>query len=270
MNNILGVSGSTIMSEKSLFGELLSYGVNHVEVGEFANMDEYDLLMNMISERNYSFGIHSPILRSQSKYDLAEEVHFSPDTAIKQLTEEAARLSRTPAKYLLVHFPYFEKETGEPHLDTIEDRLKKLKNIQDTYNITVVCEPKLNGYMSPYSINVMDSIPVGLWAEYGIKICIDLGDYLLAAKHKMEDMIYKWIDHVGVVHLHNVAFDEVRYRWIPIHPDDKQTKEYHMDRIIKTIAQKDNIYFVMEPTPHIHKSKEYMLEGLDWVKSIIG
>ncbi len=63
MSNRLGVSGSTILSEKELFTELLSYGTEHIEIGEFANMDEYNLMMDMIESNDLSFGIHSPIMR---------------------------------------------------------------------------------------------------------------------------------------------------------------------------------------------------------------
>src|SRR5690606_11446916 len=144
------------------------------------------------------FGLHSPLIRNQSKYDLLGEVHFPPEQAWKQLESEVAYMSELGAEYVPVHFPFFKREITRIDMNhIIEDGLRRLSEIQNKYHIHIVCEPKLVFNRSAAGINYLDQFPIEIWNRYGIKLCIDIADYILATGEHVIDYIKKWRDHIG-------------------------------------------------------------------------
>nr|MDA3845606.1 sugar phosphate isomerase/epimerase [Vallitaleaceae bacterium] len=121
----LGSSGSTILSDRELILELFWEDINHIEIGEFSRLEDFDEFLSVIqSKTDISFGIHSPLLRGESKYDLIESVHNDTKLAWEQLESEMRDLAKTDAEYILVHFPYFDDITKlDPNI-MIEDGLR--------------------------------------------------------------------------------------------------------------------------------------------------
>jgi sugar phosphate isomerase/epimerase len=153
----LGVSGSTIYSNPKLYSELFWEGIEHIEIGEFPDEKAIDKFLELCREKQISFGIHSPLLRSGSKYDLIEKVQYDSKYAWEQLELEAKRMSTLGAKYLLVHFPYFKGEVVNDTNELIEEGLRKLSHIQRQYSIELICEPKLGLKRSPAGINYLNN-----------------------------------------------------------------------------------------------------------------
>ena len=138
MEHKLGVSGSTIFSNPELYSELFWEQVEHIEIGEFPNEEAVDKFLELCKDKNITFGIHSPLLRNGSKYDLIEKVNYDSKYAFEQLELEAEKMSALGAKYLLVHFPYFKEEVD---IDTDEIIEEGLKNVTFVFEHTPETNP---------------------------------------------------------------------------------------------------------------------------------
>lgn len=261
------VSGSTIMSDPEHFNDLFWEDIDHVEIGEFEKEEDFQLFLQMCEQNNASFGIHSPLFRQDSKYDLIEKVVHDPSFAWKRLEEEAERLSALGADYILVHFPYFKSEsTGDPQ-ELIEEGLVKLNKIQERYQIPIVCEPKLGLNRSPVGIEYLHRFPEEIWSKYNLKLCIDIGDYIMATGKNALEYICKWEKHIAVTHIHNVTYQGDKYIWTPIHPT-YEDELYQIEPLLRYLAGKKDIRFVFEHTPHTNPSKRFVREGYEWLQSI--
>lgn len=266
----LGVSGSTILSNPAQFQELFWEGIDHVEIGEFSNEADFNQFLKLCKTNNVSFGIHSPLYRNQSKYDLLEYVHYEPENAWEQLESEIKYLSTLGADYILVHFPYFKHEMVGNTNALIENGLKRLAEIQQRYSLPIVCEPKLGFDRSPAGINYLNDFPIERWEKYQLSLCIDIGDYLLATENDIIDYLAKWRDHIKIVHLHNVLFKDNKYIWIPVHPrHENDVNYYKIEKIIKFLAKCEDITFVFEHTPHTNPTRTFVEEGYQWVKRLV-
>lgn len=93
MSHSLGVSGSTILSNPKQFSELFWEGINHIEIGEFPDEPAFQYFLELNKQKRLSYGVHSPLLRDGSKYDLIQKVQYEPAFAWEQLELEAERLS---------------------------------------------------------------------------------------------------------------------------------------------------------------------------------
>ncbi|WBW95586.1 TIM barrel protein [Oceanirhabdus sp. W0125-5] len=270
MAHKLGVSGSVILSNPELYTELFWEGIEHIEIGEFYDENALNHLIKECKDKQVSLGIHSPLMRSGSKYDLIERVQYDPQFAWEQIEDEAKRMSSIGAEYLLVHFPYFKGEiAGNPN-ELIEEGLRKLSNIQKKYCIDIICEPKLGFNRSPAGIKYLHNFPMEIWEKYNIKVCIDIGDYLIATNEDVFDYLIKWIKFVKVVHLHNIYYQGNKYIWTPVHPTQKyEISNNKIEKIIRFFSQCEDVSFVFEHTPHTNPSKELVHEGYKWVKSLI-
>jgi sugar phosphate isomerase/epimerase len=271
MQNCIGISGSVIMTEPEKFHLLFSHqNVDHIEIGEFPNEEAFTNFLKLLNTKNVTFGLHSPLYRNQSKYDLLEKVHVDPEQAWKQFESEVKYMSRLKAEYILVHFPYFKEDKDINTTEIIENGLKRLHFLQEKYSITIVCEPKLGLNKSEFGIKALDRFPVEIWEKYGIKLCIDIGDYLLATGDQAWNYIKKWKNHIRVVHLHNVEFHNDKYIWVPIHPSHETDKSHFKVRdLIYNLSESTGVCFVFEHTPHTNPTEVFVNEGISWVKEII-
>lgn len=269
MAHKLGVSGSTIYSDPKLFSELFWDGIDHIEIGEFPDEKALEKFLELYRKKDIDFGIHSPLMRGESKYDLIEKVNYETAYAWRQLEEEAHRMSALGAKYLLVHFPYFKEETKVNVNELIEEGLRKLSRIRKKYSIELICEPKLGLNRSPVGINYLNDFPVEIWAKYNIKLCIDIGDYIIAVKDEVLKYLKKWKEFIKVVHLHNVYYAEDKYFWTPVHPSQDIDNEYKIEKIIRFLSELNDVIFVFEHTPETNPGSEFVSEGYDWVKSLV-
>ncbi|WP_047985831.1 TIM barrel protein [Ornithinibacillus californiensis] len=271
MPNYVGLSGSVILSAPDKFHLLFKKNVEHIEIGEFPSKESFDAFLKLLKTSDKSFGLHSPLFRNQSKYDLLEKVQYEPDQAWEQFEKEVEHMSRLGAEYILVHFPYFKGEKKIETNDMIESGLRKLQVLQEKYSIPIVCEPKLGQHMSTFGIESLDQFPVEVWDKYGINLCIDIGDYLLATKDRALDYMVKWKKYIKVVHLHNVEFQGDKYIWIPVHPShESDGMHFNVEEIIKELASNTGIYFVFEHTPHSNPTEQFVDEGIKWVAEMIG
>jgi sugar phosphate isomerase/epimerase len=271
MPHRLGVSGSVILSNQEKYEELFWDGINHIEIGEFPDEAAFKYFLTLCHEYNVSYGIHSPLFRGGSKYDLLEKVDFEAEYAWEQLELEAEQMSRLGAEYVLVHFPYFKDDVNDINAnELIENGLKRLDDIQEKYSIQLICEPKLGFRRSNAGINYFHNFPVETWEKYNLKLCIDIGDYLIATGDKVFNYIDKWKENIKVVHLHNVMYEGDKYIWIPIHPAHERSEEhFQVENLIKFLAICKDITFVFEHTPHSNPNSQFVKEGYEWVKSIL-
>lgn len=265
-----GVSGSTILSNPEQFDELFWEDIDLIEIGEFPNETAFRTFLDLCKVKQIPFGVHSPLLRNGSKYDLLEKVSFEPLIARKELEKEAELLSRLGAQYILVHFPYFKSETTEPVNEMIETGLQELCRIQNKYGIPIICEPKLGIGRSAKGIQYLDSFPVEIWERYSLKLCIDIGDYLIATGDDIVKYVEKWKEYIKIVHVHNVTYEDDKYIWIPVHPSHENNgKQYKLAHIIRFLSQCKDIHFIFEHTPHSNPSKEFVQQGYIWTRDIV-
>ncbi len=261
------VSGSTILSNPERFQDLFWNGIEHIEIGEFSKEEDFQLFLKICNKYRARFGVHSPLFRQDSKYDLLEKVVHKPAFAWKRLEEEAERLSKLGAEYLLVHFPYFKEEIdGDPDA-LIEEGLQKLSRIQKQYQLPIVCEPKLGLNRSTAGIEYLHQFSEKTWSEYDLKLCIDIGDYLMAKGDLALEYIQKWENHIAVAHIHNVTYQGEKYIWTPVHPS-YEDELYALAPLLSYLAGMDGLRFVFEHTPHTNSSASFVKEGFEWVKSI--
>ena len=270
MSHSIGMSGSTILTDPKKFSELFQFEhVRHIEIGEFPDEAAFQDFLDMFRKKKMSFGLHSPLFRNKSKYDLLEKVQFEPDTAWKQFAAEVERMSQLGAEYVLVHFPYFKKETTKDTDAIIEHGLRRLKQLQEQFSIPIVCEPKLGMNCSPFGIQALDNYPIHIWEKYGINLCIDIGDYQIATGDAAIDYIKKWQEFIKVVHLHNVEFQNDQYFWVPIHPSHDNPSYFHVREMIEQLAKSPDVFFVLEHTPHSQPTVEFVNEGIEWLMDLI-
>jgi sugar phosphate isomerase/epimerase len=269
MSHTIAISGSTIMSDPSRFDELFVTGIDHIEIGEFENEADIQSFLQMMKKSGKTFGIHSPLLRNGSKYDLLEELQYKPEDAWIHFEKEVQRMAEVGAQYILVHFPYFQDDISDPS-ERIEAGLQCLSALQSKYGITIVCEPKLGLDRSPKGIQYLDQFPSDIWKKYGIKLCIDIGDYLLADRDGALALIQKWKDHIKVVHLHNIEFTVDKYIWVPIHPSHESDGEhYPLQEILGFLSTCNDLFWVLEHTPHSNPTWAFVSEGINWLKTNI-
>lgn len=271
MDNYIGLSGSVILTEPEKFPLLFTNEkVSHIEIGEFPNEASFHNFLQLLNKHNVTFGLHSPLYRSQSKYDLLEKVQFEPKLAWEQFESEVNYMSQLGAEYILVHFPYFKEEKDIDTMEVIENGLKRLHILQEKYSIKIVCEPKLGHKRSTFGIRALDDFPIEIWDKYGIKLCIDIGDYLLTTGDQAIEYIEKWKGHIMVVHLHNVAFQNNQYIWIPVHPShEKDNSHFKVRNLIDKLSESSGVFFVFEHTPHTNPTEKFVNEGIDWVIDVI-
>lgn len=269
MNHRLGLSGSTILSDTHQFSFLFERGLDHVEIGEFPDETSYETFKEMAEDHQLnSFGIHSPLLRGRSKYDLIERVAVDPEEARHSFEREVARLAEERASYVLVHFPYFAGTSTSP-FQKIEEGLKFLHRLKETYALPIVCEPKLGRNRSGKGIDYLRQFPVELWERYGLDICVDLGDYRMAAAEDWRSYVEPLLPFTSVVHLHNVSYVEDKYYWIPIHPDKgRWNGAYDMEPMLQMLGEGREKYFIFEHTPHMNPTSEEVDEGIRWVRDV--
>lgn len=269
LSHLLGVSGSTILSNPEQFSELFWEGITHIEIGEFPDERAFDTFLELSRRKDVSFGVHSPLIRSGSKYDLIQKVYVDPASAWEQLEREAEQLSALGAEYILVHFPYFKEEVNENANDLIEAGLQKLSRLQQKYSIPFICEPKLGIGRSPVGIQYLHHFPEEKWEKYGLKLCIDIGDYFMATGDRILTYLSKWVKHIQVVHLHNVLYEDDNYFWIPVHPSQEDGDFYKIEPVIRLLSESKDVTFIFEHTPHRVPSKQFVDEGHCWMKSLI-
>jgi sugar phosphate isomerase/epimerase len=244
--------------------------VQHIEIGEFTDEEAFQTFMKLFKQHSLTLGIHSPLYRNQSKNDLLQGSPIEIERAWSQLEGEAKRLSALGAQYVLIHFPFFKSELSpEEANESIKQGLVRIRQIQQQYSIPIVCEPKLGFNRSTAGINYFHHSPAELWE--GIGICLDLGDFLIAAGDRLPDYLHKWRSLIKIVHLHNVEFTaDNKYWWIPVHPSHEvDGVHYRIEGILRYLAESPDITFVFEHTPQIQASEKFIQEGCQWVQSII-
>ncbi|RNB80375.1 hypothetical protein EDM59_23815 [Brevibacillus nitrificans] len=122
--------------------------------------------------------------------------------------------------------------------------MQELSRIQNTYEIPIICEPKLGIGRSTKGIEYLDAFPVEIGEKYSLKLCI--------------------------VHLHNVAYEDDQYIWIPVHPSHENNGvQYKIAHVMRFLAQCEGVQFIFEHTPHSNPSRPFVQQGYTWVRSLI-
>ncbi len=266
----LGFSGSTIMSDPNQFQQLFNARFKHVEIGEFPSYTDFEYFLRLANKNGYRYGVHSPLIRGESKYDLLDFISFEPEQARQQFEKEVRTLSMLGAAYVLVHFPFI-KESGIQDINAkVEEGLSFLNRLQESYNIPIVCEPKLGPAMSPHNIKAVHDFPQYLWETYSLSLCIDIGDYLLAVGEEWPIYLKKLEPFIKVVHLHNILIEGTKYIWVPPHPNYEESQGYfRIKPIINYLARGQAKYFIFEHTPHSRPSDQFVTESISWIDSVL-
>ena len=263
----LGMSGSTILSDPDLFEHLFQQGCTHVEIGEFPDQTAFERFLDMAEYHHVTFGVHSPLIRGGSKYDLIDSVMYPVEKAREQFEQEVNYLSTVGAEYVLVHFPYFKHPVSYSTTNVIEEGLGFLSRLQEKYGLPIVCEPKLGQHRSPCGIHYLHEFPKTFWNEYGLEICIDLGDYRMATEDEWKTYIEPLLPFTRVVHMHNVQLKQEGYIWTLMHP--RAEGVFDMQPMIEYLASQEAVFFVFEHTPHTNPTPIEVTEAIKWVERVV-
>ncbi|MFD2926063.1 TIM barrel protein [Halobacillus naozhouensis] len=270
MTHELGFSGSTIMSNPNQFARLFNARFKHVEIGEFPTYIDFESFLQLSREKGYRYGIHSPLIRGESKYDLLDFISFEPEQARLQFEDEVRTLSQLGAAYVLVHFPFIKDSSSQDIIERVKEGLSFLNRLQENYKILIVCEPKLGPSMSPHNIEILHDFPKQLWEAYGLSLCIDIGDYLLAVGEEWPVYLKQLQPFIKVVHLHNILIEGAKYIWVPPHPALEESNEYfRIKPIVEYLARGQAKYFIFEHTPHSNPSDQFVNESISWIESLL-
>jgi sugar phosphate isomerase/epimerase len=268
----LGVSGSTILSESDRIHELAWQGTDHIEAGELRSPADLEALLSLCRGHGRSLGFHSPLYRGGSKYDLISAVEQSPEVAWQQLEDELRIAQDNDVEYVLVHFPYFQTASVPNPVSQIEAGLERISLLQDRYATKVLCEPKLGDNRDPGSIAILSGYSPARWREFGVSMCWDMGDNLLAATSTRAcvEQLHRWRTEIDIIHVHNVKVTDEKYYWIPIHPSfEEQTEHFTLEPLL--VAARDmDATLVWEHTPHFEDSREFVMAGVEWARGILG
>ncbi len=267
-----GVSGSTILSDPDRVDELFWDGIDHVEVGALSSPAALDNVLARARQGSISVGFHSPLFRGGSKYDLLMHVEGTPELAWQQLEEELSIAQKNQSEYLLVHFPYFSLASEQDPIPQIEAGLSRLRALQDRFETKVLCEPKLGLRRDLGGIGILQAYPVSKWCDFGLSMCWDMGDYLLASNtlEECRSELHRWSEVIDVIHVHNVKVTAEQHYWIAIHPSHESGEEYFTVKPLLLDAAAMDILLVWEHTPHFTPDHSFALAGFQWAKEVLG
>ncbi|MGG1664085.1 hypothetical protein [Brevibacillus sp. NRS-1366] len=96
-----GVSGSTILTNPEQFDELFWDDIDLIEIGEFPNETAFSAFLDLCRVKQTPFGVHSPLLRNGSKYDLLEKV--SIDLLVARVCKNCAEYKKNTPYLLYVN-----------------------------------------------------------------------------------------------------------------------------------------------------------------------
>jgi len=266
-----GVSGSTVLSRSDQLDLLFWPGIQHVEIGSLASEEDLHRVVAMAHENGTTLGIHSPLYRGGSKYDLIESVQYSTAEAWRQLERELRVARDIGAAYVLVHFPFFSASPRQLPEQGLLERASRLRDLQELYGVPIVCEPKLAMDRTGGGVSVVGRLPAGWWGENGLRLCWDMGDYLIALGDGTECLaeLRRLKGATTVVHLHNVHFGESKYYWVPVHPSHEASSDrFSVARLLAALRDTD-LLLVWEHTPEFTPSQDFALEGYCWVRELM-
>lgn len=77
----IGILASAVLSETGWLEELFRPDIEHIEIGLFEDRAVADRFASRSRQRGKRFGIHSPLIRGGSRYDLLEGLEMSTESA---------------------------------------------------------------------------------------------------------------------------------------------------------------------------------------------
>ena len=159
------------------------------------------------------FGIHSPLIRGESKYDLVEQNLISPQLAFSRLEEEAVFAKKQGAQYLLVHFPYFKYHVPTDFDSIVENALKNSERYNKDVKSILLLSQNWEVIVIPMRLTLCRKVSIEVFKKYDIKLCIDIGDYAMSFGKDTKSNIEKWFEIIKVVHIHDIMFTDDNYFW---------------------------------------------------------
>lgn len=261
----LFVSASTTLSDPSRWGDLLWPGIDGIEVGFLAPGD-LAAVAALVSQHGLEWGVHSPLYRGGHSNDLLGPDGLLPEPTT-QLRREIETVAPLGARYLLVHFPRFAGDEGSPL--AVEAGLQGLLGIQADTGMPLILEPKLGIQRHPGGIDLLYRL--GTDALASARLCLDLGDWWLAAKElgiPFETLIEPFLPLAASFHVHHVYEVDERYVWTPVHPST-DTHFGFMPVLRAAVNQNPGVMIVIEHTPHLVPSESYVREGVEWLKGAL-
>ena len=264
----IGISASAVWSQTERLGELFRSDVEHIEIGMFENLNVAEDFVKRAKQRRKSVGIHSPLVRGGSKYDLLEAVDLPTADAWKQIEEELDWCQKASIEYILIHFPFAQKR-GTLNVPLVTEGTRRLGSLQARTGVKIVCEPKLGVNHDPAGIAWLRTAPRRIFSDAGLDICWDVGDHLLANRTEMDyfAQFNRWRSHISVIHLHNVGRNGATYRWTPPHPRKSVVDaDYDLSRIVKQFPKSATI--VSEYTPQRVATETTINTSFQYLKAL--
>lgn len=261
----LFISAATTLSDPNRWEELIRPGIEGLEAGFLADGD-LPVLVALAQRHGLPWGVHSPLHRGGLTNEILGPDGLLPDAAA-QLLQEAERLSGLGARYLLAHFPWFAGDNGTA--EVVARGLQDLLSVQTEAGLPLILEPKLGIARHPGGIGLLHRL--GPDALRGARLCLDLGDWWLAAQGlgiSCATLIRPFLPLAATLHLHHVNMDKPEYIWTPIHPSTDAPFGFHAI-IQEAMAANPDLILVLEHTPHLVTSEAYVREGIEWLHSVI-
>lgn len=262
MGFILSISSDTIDSKRQRPLDLFKWQTAAVEIGHLGYNGDFELLMNAAKQSGVRVGLHCPLYILDSRYGLL----YDDGEALDELHRTCALAQEWGAEYVICHFPYIWDESGNYlPLHSIRRGLQALKECERTYNVPVVCEPKLGPAKDPSAFVVLMTICEmhrATWRD--LSLCLDVGDIYLACKrlkYPYIDMISLFAPRCKVVHLHHVWQGGRKYYWAPI----AKQGNVPLLETMKVLPTEPDIFAVLQHTPHRTGIRDNVGAQIDWL-----
>ena len=271
-----GLSTSMIQGDLDRLPLLRTYPATHVEIG-FVRADRLDVVLDYVKDIGSTYGFHDPLpwhprwrwpsLTDPDKAEQARSLGVAAHT-LESVTAHGAH-------YGLVHFPsvHFEPVDGwtrERALEAGHEAAATLARWADERGTPVLLE---NVGPNPYWdadawIEILETYPP-------LYFCLDVGHlHLETAGHHEANLAFAeaLAPFTRQIHLYNATPEAYRkYHHVPVHPDHRPEDGWiDVEAMLAAVMgrRKGPLRIVFEHTPEYPAETDWILEGMDWVRSL--
>lgn len=259
---ILSISGSTVLSESERLGDLFRWHTQAIEIGSLKSPHDLECVLQNCRRFGLKLGIHSPLYAVDDRCGLL----WDNGPAWDELNRNLEMARDQGVSYIVVHFPWvWDKDGSHLGIERIRETIPRLKRLERTHGVPVVCEPKLGPRRDPSALVLLWAVNRQELLQWDLSFCLDVGDIYMASRAlraSYEDMVAHLAPWCHVVHLHNVWMSGPHYYWTPV----EQGGNVPILRTLEILGGTcSDIVAVIEHTPHRVRDNEQVGDGLNWL-----
>jgi sugar phosphate isomerase/epimerase len=264
-------SGANIWSDVRKISRLFWSGIDAIEIGSLRGPEDLESVLFATRGRGMRWAVHAPLWETGLKRDRFGHQGLSEDSRL-QLEGDFAVAAESGADYVVLHFPSFSDRS----LPAAEARRQTARSIEDLrrlaqhHRVEPVLELKLGHGRDPGVIGYFIAGELDLLAAGEFGVCLDVGDWILAARALGVDPI-KTFEPLApvtrVIHVHGIHLETDAYYWRLLHPADPDA-DLVAALCRSAVRASKRVRIVFEHRPHDF-GLEQDLEGLRWLQSAL-